>query len=251
MRSWALSAILALFAILIVAHGLSGQALADGARPKSESIADRLRRMGRLAALQESRKEHARRQWEHVASTDGDQCREELAKTGAKFRPLPDRAKPNTDGCGIPHGVILTKGPTGITYSGPLMIDCSLALTLPAVEKVIQEEAVKHLGSPIVKITTLGSYSCRNVRGWKERISQHALGNAMDLAAFSPKVGTAASVQRDYVTYGEEPKTVRGHFLRAVYRRLWSEAGVTRVLGPDWDASHRDHFHVDRGLRFW
>jgi hypothetical protein len=68
----------------------------------------------------------------------------------------------------------VTKGPTGITYAGPLLIDCSLALALPAMEKVIQEEAVKHLGEPITRVTTLGSYSCRNIRGWRERISQHA-----------------------------------------------------------------------------
>jgi len=47
------------------------------------------------------------------------------------------------------------------------------------------------------------------------------------------------------------PSTPRGRFLRAIYRRLWSEGGVTRVLGPEWDAAHRDHFHLDRGIRFW
>jgi hypothetical protein len=216
---------------------------------KPLTLPERLKRAGFSSLLAESRAEHAQRQWDHLASSDGAQCREDLKKTGAVFRAVPDREKPDQNGCGVPHGVIVTKGPTGITYSGPLFVDCSLALQLPAIEKVIQEEAVKHLGSPIKRVTTLGSYSCRSIRGWNARISQHALGNAMDMAAFTPERGQAASVMRDYKPGVAEQPTVRGKFLRAIYGRLWSEGGVTRVLGPEWDASHRDHFHLDRGLR--
>jgi hypothetical protein len=242
---------------LAAASGLAGEALAEGAKgvkpapAKQLTIVERLKRAGWTKALAESRSEHAKRQWEHLSSVGGAQCREALKKTGAVFRSLPDREKPDQNGCGIPHGVIVTKGPTGITYSGPLMIDCSLALTLPSVEKVIQEEAARHLGQPITRITTLGTYSCRSVRGWKDRISQHALGDAMDMAAFTPKKGQAASVMRDYQVGVDEPTTPRGKFLRAIYGRLWSEGGVTRVLGPEWDAAHRDHFHLDGGLRLW
>ena len=218
---------------------------------KPLTVKERFQRWGLHAALAESKADHAKRQWENLSSVDGAQCREDLKKTGAVFRSVPDRNKPDQNGCGIPHGVIVTKGPTGITYAGPLLIDCSLALALPAVEKVIQEEAVKHLGEPITRVTTLGSYSCRNIRGWRERISQHAIGNAMDMAAFSTKRGQKASVMRDYEMGVEAPLTARGRFLRAIYSRLWSEGGVTRVLGPEWDAAHRDHFHLDRGLRSW
>jgi len=279
MRPWALCAWLSvglgvasaagnLGDALAQAGGASKAAVAPPARPapaaptpkaggskapakKPLTIKERFQRWGLHGALAESKTDHAKRQWENLSSVDGAQCREELKKTGAVFRALRDREKPDQNGCGIPHGVILTKGPTGITYSGPLMIDCSLALALPSIEKVIQEEAQRHLGEPITRITTLGSYSCRSVRGWRERISQHALGNALDMAAFSTKNGSKASVMRDYEMGVEAPATPRGRFLRAIYRRLWSEGGVTRVLGPEWDAAHRDHFHLDRGIRFW
>jgi hypothetical protein len=283
MRPWALCALLSVGVLVASAAGNLGDALAQAggaaqnknnknssgapapaktaskppakAGPKAPAkpltVKERFQRWGLHGALAESKADHAKRQWENLSSVDGAQCREELKKTGAVFRALRDREKPDQNGCGIPHGVILTKGPTGITYAGPLMIDCSLALALPAIEKVIQEEAVKHLGEPITRITTLGSYSCRSVRGWRERISQHALGNALDMAAFSTKAGSKASVMRDYEIGVEAPSTPRGRFLRAIYRRLWSEGGVTRVLGPEWDAAHRDHFHLDRGIRFW
>ncbi|MCK6589527.1 MAG: extensin family protein [Polyangiaceae bacterium] len=274
MRPWVLCALLSVSLSAASAAGNLGDALAQAgaaakgapkasakapppkpgsskAPVKSLSIKERFKRWGLHGALAESKADHAKRQWENLASVDGAQCREELKKTGAVFRALRDREKPDHKGCGIPHGVILTKGPTGITYAGPLMIDCSLALALPSIEKVIQEEAVKHLGEPITRITTLGSYSCRSVRGWKERISQHAIGNALDMAAFSTKGGVKASVMRDYEMGVESPAKPRGRFLRAIYRRLWSEGDVARVLGPEWDAAHRDHFHLDRGLRFW
>jgi hypothetical protein len=256
-RPWFLCAVLGVSLGASAAFGVSGDALADGAKSvkpapaKQLTIVERLKRAGWVSALAETRAEHAKRQWEHLSSVDGAECREALKKTGAVFRSLQDRQKPDKNGCGIPHGVIVTKGPTGITYSGPLMIDCSLALSLTSVEKVIQEEAMRHLGQPITRVTTLGSYSCRSVRGWKERISQHAIGNAMDMASFTPKKGQAASVMRDYQVGVEQPTTPRGRFLRAIYGRLWSEGGVTRVLGPEWDAAHRDHFHLDGGLRFW
>jgi hypothetical protein len=190
-------------------------------------------------------------QWEHLAVEDGGACREALRKSGVRFRELPDRAAPDGKGCGIPHGVMVTRGPSGVTYSPPLVVDCSLAATLPAVEAIVQDEAQRHLGAPIVRIGDLGTYSCRSVRGWAQRLSQHAMGNAMDLATFQPRRGRMVTVARDYVRQGDTPEKPEQRFLRAVYERLWSEAGLTRVLGPDWDRSHRDHLHLDRGLRFW
>ncbi|WP_437734986.1 extensin-like domain-containing protein [Sorangium sp. So ce1335] len=197
----------------------------------------------------------AQRQWNHIAAAAGADCRDALKSTGAKFRPMQDTQKPNKKGCGIPHGVLLTRGPTGIAYSPPLQIDCSLALRLVDIERVIQEEAEAHLGSPIARISTLGSYACREVVGrmrrWSEGLSEHSFGNAFDIARFTPKRGRAISVLRDYVLHGDEPSTREGHFLRGVTRRLRADGAASRVLGPDFDASHRDHLHVDCGTPRW
>ncbi|KYF60024.1 hypothetical protein BE08_18065, partial [Sorangium cellulosum] len=197
----------------------------------------------------------AQRQWNHIAAAAGADCRDALKSTGAKFRAMQDTQKPNKKGCGIPHGVLLTRGPTGIAYSPPLQIDCSFALRLVDIERVIQEEAEAHLGSPITRISTLGSYACREVVGrmrrWSEGLSEHSFGNAFDIARFTPKRGRAISVLRDYVLHGDEPSTREGHFLRGVTRRLRADGAASRVLGPDFDASHRDHLHVDCGTPRW
>ncbi|WP_437835455.1 extensin-like domain-containing protein [Sorangium sp. So ce1153] len=197
----------------------------------------------------------AQRQWNYIAAAAGADCRDALKSAGARFQAIPDTAKPNKKGCGIPHGVLLTRGPTGIVYSPPLQIDCSLALRLADIERVIQEEAEAHLSSPIARISTLGSYACREVVGrmrpWSEGLSEHSFGNAFDIARFTPKRGRAISVLRDYVLRDKDPSTREGHFLRSVTRRLRADGAASRVLGPDFDASHRDHLHVDCGTPRW
>ncbi|AUX28870.1 uncharacterized protein SOCE836_009550 [Sorangium cellulosum] len=217
------------------------------AGPWVEDLAD-------AAGLRE-RPPRAQRQWSHIAAAAGADCRDALKQSGARFQALPDVAKPNKKGCGIPHGVLLTRGPTGIVYSPPLQVDCSLALRLADIERVVQEEAETHLGSPIARISTLGSYACREVVGrmrrWSEGLSEHSFGNAFDIARFSPKRGRAVSVLRDYVLHGSDPTTREGRFLRGVARRLRAEGAAARVLGPDFDASHRDHLHIDCGTPRW
>jgi len=193
------------------------------------------------------------RQWAHISGAAGDDCRDRLKETGAKFRAVPDTKKPNAKGCGVPRGVVVTRGPTGITYSPPLHIDCSLALRLPDIERVIQEEANAGLGSPIVRAGTLGSYACRGVigrlRGWTGGISEHSFGNAFDLTRFDAKNGKRAAVLKS-MRPGEAPTSPEGVFLARVAWRVRREVGV-RVLGPNFDASHRDHLHIDAGSPWW
>jgi hypothetical protein len=193
------------------------------------------------------------RQWSHIAAAAGDDCRETLKATGAKFRAVLDAKKPNARGCGVPRGVVVTRGPSGIVYSPPLHIDCSLALKLVDIESVLQEEAQAHLGGPVVRAATLGSYACRGVigrlRGWTGGISEHSFGNAFDVARVDTKNGKRASVMRS-LRPGEAPTTPEGVFLARAARRIRREAGV-RVLGPDFDASHRDHLHIDAGSPWW
>lgn len=236
--------------------GAGSSSPADGAANDPVAPAAPNAKSGGLAELAPILDERPRpqRQWDHVFAAGADACREQLAATGAKFQPLPDRARPDAKGCGIPHGVLLSRGPTGIRYSPPVSLDCSLALRLVAIEKVVQEEAEAHLQSPIQRVGTLGSYACRGVigrlAGWSDGISEHSFGNAIDIMRFDPVKGRPASILRGYEMGVDDPTTKEGRFLLAVARRLRREAGV-RVLGPDFDASHRDHFHLDAGLPRW
>ena len=191
------------------------------------------------------------REWELVAAADGAACRAELTALGIRFRELPDTSEPDAQGCGIPHGVIVSRGPLGLTYSPPLQLDCTLAKELPWIEQVIQEQAEQHLGSPINKVLTVGTYSCRKVRGgFTGRMSEHAVGNAIDFGGFVPRRGNAVSVGRDYRPL-DDPPGGRGHFLRGVFWGLRGRGRLTHVIGPETRADHHDHIHVDRGEPWW
>jgi hypothetical protein len=194
--------------------------------------------------------------WSLVAREDGVACRDELAAAGVKFQKLPEKKEVDASGCGIPHGVVVLRGPTGIQYSPPITVDCTLARALASVERIVQEEAEAHLGSRIVKIGDLGGFACRTRNSRKgAALSAHAFGSAVDLSSFYPAKGPPAIIARDYA---ESPRTsdareARRRFLHAVYGRLRRhEADLTYVVGPDFNAAHRDHFHLDRGgWHFW
>jgi hypothetical protein len=190
-------------------------------------------------------------QWERIASQDGNVCREELKAMGIRFRKMADRIGPDANGCGIPHGVVVSRGPLGIAYQPPLQIDCSLARELPLIEKIIQEQAQTHLASPITHITTFGTYSCRKVRGgFTGRMSEHAIGNAIDFGGFRPRRGSMVSVARDYRPLEPLPGA-RGQFLRGLFRALRGGGNLTHVIGPETRADHHDHIHIDRGEPWW
>ena len=194
--------------------------------------------------------------WEIASQDDGAVCRETLKSDGYKFQALPDRKDRDRSGCGIPHGVVLLKGPTGIVYDPPITIDCTLARSLGGVEKIVQEEAEQSLHSKIVRITNLGGFACRP-RNFRKgaSLSAHAVGSAVDLSIFHPKQGEPAIVDRDWdeKERSSTARESRRSFLRAVYTRLRRrEADLTYIVGPDFNAIHHNHFHLDRGgWAFW
>ena len=110
-----------------------------------------------------------------MQAASDDTCRERLAKTKAKFRALADRDRPNARGCGMPHGVGLIRGQSGLRYRPPLQVDCSFALKLGEIEALLQEEAKQRFGVEVLRVGTLGSYSCRSVVGrLRARHNAHA-----------------------------------------------------------------------------
>jgi hypothetical protein len=224
-----------------------GSSLASPKRGKPEATND----VAKAEPTAASPPRNRHREWELVAAADGASCRAELTALGMRFRELPDNSEPDEQGCGIPHGVIVSRGPLGLTYSPPLQIDCTLAKELAWIEQVIQEQAEQHLGSPIKQVVTVGTYSCRKVRGgFTGRMSEHAVGNAIDFGGFVPRRGTTVSVSRDYRPLDDSP-SARGRFLRGVFWALRGRGRLTHVIGPETRSDHHDHIHVDRGEPWW
>lgn len=194
------------------------------------------------------------KQWLWIQQASDDSCRERLAKTDARFRNVKDRSEPNVHGCGVPRGVAMMRGPTGVKYQPAIRVDCSFALRLGEVETLLHEEAQERFDAKVTSIGTLGSYACRKVngrlRGWSGGISEHSFGNALDVTHFDLSNGRRITVLRDYPRNRGPATRDGGRFLRRVVARVWKEADM-RALSPDFDKSHRGHLHFDAGSRWW
>ena len=127
-------------------------------------------------------------------------------------------------------------------YSAPLKMSCPMAAALAVWEKqVALPLAEELLGSPVARIETFGSFSCRRVKGVVSgRWSEHATGNAVDISGFKLADGRVISVQKHWGNGKEE-----GAFLRKLHEEACRVFSVT--LGPDYNTAHHDHFHFDMG----
>ena len=70
------------------------------------------------------------------------------------------------------------------------------------------------------------------------RLSEHGHANAVDISAF-----VLADGRTVHVKSGWWGAFAERNFLRAVHGGACSI--FTTVLGPNYDANHRDHFHLD------
>ncbi|RZL35312.1 MAG: extensin, partial [Rubrivivax sp.] len=103
----------------------------------------------------------------------------------------------------------------------------------------LAEAAREHLGEPLQRLQHVGSYACRNVYGRAEgQRSQHATAQALDVTGFVFRSGRRVGVQSDWADPGAE-----GAFLREAHDGAcrWFDG----VLGPAYNAAHRDHFHLE------
>ncbi len=105
-------------------------------------------------------------------------------------------------GCGTASPVqlmALGKNPQ-VVISPPAVVTCDMVAALHGwLQKDIQPSARKLLGSPIVKIENMSSYSCRNAYGRaKTRLSEHGRANALDIRGFLTASGQGADLLADW-----------------------------------------------------
>ncbi len=175
---------------------------------------------------------------------DERQCLSTLGLTHASFTPLPDQYY--GAGCSTINTVRLARlqgddAVLALSNLGP--VTCPLANTFAGWARFGADRAARQiLGSPLVRIETMGSYNCRNVAG-TERRSAHATANAIDIAAFVLADGRRISVLGDWSQGTPEEK----RFLATVHTSACRRFGT--VLGPSYNAAHRDHFHLELSPR--
>jgi hypothetical protein len=129
-----------------------------------------------------------------------------------------------------------------VALSSSFLASCRLAVSFALFEHhALQPAAQAVYGQAVTRVDHLGSFACRNVYGRENgRRSQHATANALDIAGFRLADGRAINVLKDWPKDSQDAR-----FLRKV--RDGACDLFSGVLSPDYNAAHRDHFHLDVG----
>jgi hypothetical protein len=103
----------------------------------------------------------------------------------------------------------------------------------------VQPAAMRWFGVRVVEIKQISAYSCRGMNGNPHaHISEHAFGNALDIAAFTLADGRRITVKGGWRGMPEEQG-----FLRDVQATACQQFNT--VLAPGSNSHHEDHIHVD------
>ena len=170
------------------------------------------------------------------------QCLAKLGLSGSQFAILPDQYFGG--GCSTLNSVQMSDLrsdmiPVAISNLGP--VACPTANSFAAWGRFGVDRAARQiLGSNLVRIETMGSYSCRDVAGTGRR-SAHSRAEAIDVAAFVLADGRRISVLGDWFDGTDQER----QFLRTVHRSACRRFDT--VLGPDYNIAHHDHIHLEAG----
>lgn len=169
---------------------------------------------------------------------DPEECRAVLARSGVAFTALPSAGEGE---CRREDRTVLGDAPLS---PNPPPTTCAVGAALVLwLRQGVQPAAEEVLGTAVSRVEHFGAFSCRRLYGRSEGgWSEHATGNAIDIAAFVLSDGRRISVLRDWD--GEDEEAAFLHRARDEACRVFGT-----VLSPDYNAAHADHFHFDQAAR--
>lgn len=152
---------------------------------------------------------------------------------------------------------------TRLKYQSAVQVNPAFRERLSRFEEVVAEVAKEVYGRAPRRVLHLGTYSCRSTRKRSYRVSEHALGNAIDVAGFdfgpaSKKEPLVAGLPRTLGgafqvkvkshwsdRRGTPASAAHARFLSELAARLSDRDDVFRgMIGPS-RPDHSDHFHFD------
>jgi hypothetical protein len=129
---------------------------------------------------------------------------------------------------------------------GPVAMKPPATLACPIVSALdrwladsVQPAAMRWFGIRVTEIKQISAYSCRGMNGnSRAHISEHAFGNALDIASFTLADGRVVTVKNGWKGMPEEQG-----FLRDIQAAACQQFNT--VLAPGSNIYHYDHIHVD------
>lgn len=129
-----------------------------------------------------------------------------------------------------------------IELTAPITTNCEMATALADWAGEVDAYAKAALDTELAALQTGTSYMCRQrVGGDDEFVSEHGFANAIDVVGFTLADGTSVVVKNDW----RPEKTPASALLRQSHGAACGR--FTTVLGPEANADHEDHLHLDLG----
>ncbi|WP_432421238.1 extensin family protein [Mesorhizobium huakuii] len=162
-------------------------------------------------------------------------CRARLKALGVEFEEHKAESSPEI-GCAIPYPLVLKSLGKSIAIAPGTELNCPMAEAAARfAADVVQPAAKAEFGADLKSINQASAFVCRPRHGTR-KLSEHAFGNALDIASFTLSDGSKVEV-------GPTPPEKDGKFLNAVRKAACGP--FKTVLGPGADADHALHFHLD------
>ncbi len=145
-------------------------------------------------------------------------------------------------GCGWSSAIdILSSNSIDLAGTSPLAMRCPLAAGTHIWMTTLDQRARDIFSTGLARVHHAGSYACRRMYGRSDGpMSQHAYANAWDVTGFELADGRVISVLKHWNSGDDKQR-----FLKQA--RADACAIFSVVLSPDYNAAHRDHFHLDMG----
>lgn len=152
----------------------------------------------------------------------------------------------------IAEGVCMAQSPLEVTalnlngktveLTSPIQTNCEMATALVDWAQDVDAYAKAALDSALVALQTGTSYMCRaRVGGAEQFTSEHGFANAIDVVGFTLADGRSIAVKDNWLP----ATTPEAKLLRQSHGAACGK--FTTVLGPEANADHEDHLHLDLG----
>lgn len=159
-----------------------------------------------------------------------------------------------------PKSMVSYRG-SRLRYAGALTISEPFKARLERFEHVVAEVALEVYGREPSRIRHYGAYSCRSTRNRSWVVSEHALGNALDVVGFDFGSATKQQPLTDGLPvalkhpfqvrvgrhWGKSAGTsaIHARFLELLTDRLRERDDVFRCMFGPGHGGHDDHLHLD------
>lgn len=129
-----------------------------------------------------------------------------------------------------------------VPVSGGVQTDCGVATALSPWVESVDSYLLSRENTRIAELVVGTSYMCRNVNGGSSgNISFHGFADALDVVGFELEDGRFVTVESGWAA----ATSPEGRLLRFAHDSAC--ANFTTVLGPEANAEHHDHLHLDLG----